>query len=188
MDYQNTGELVKYNTITKQVSETVPGGIYGGIDYHGSPPADVAERAGWVDVTPEIQAQIDAAAAQAAEDAAAAELVRLETPLIYDQPIQARIEIPAIDGHVYGAEVDPVSGDVIGVQRESVRKSQAEYEADRDARFAARAARKVRITDAAKAVTAAKGKANGAGNSVASLRAAVADLAAAVESLTAEIN
>jgi hypothetical protein len=62
---------MKYNTIAKQQSETVPGGIYEGIDYHGEPPADVADRAGWVDVTPEIQAQIDrerteAEAAQAA--------------------------------------------------------------------------------------------------------------------------
>ena len=63
---------MKYNTITKQVSETVPGGLYEGIDYHGTPPEDVAARAGWVDVTPEIQAQIDAAAAQAAIDAEAA--------------------------------------------------------------------------------------------------------------------
>jgi hypothetical protein len=51
---------MKYNTITKQVAETAPGGVYEGVDYHGSPPDDVSERAGWVDVTPEIQAQIDA--------------------------------------------------------------------------------------------------------------------------------
>ena len=63
---------MKYNTITKQVAKRVPGGIYEGIDYHGTPPADVGARAGWVDVTPEIQAQLDAAAAQAAIDAAAA--------------------------------------------------------------------------------------------------------------------
>ena len=43
---------MKYNTNTHQVSETVPSGIYEGIDYHGEPPADVAARAGWVDVTP----------------------------------------------------------------------------------------------------------------------------------------
>ena len=63
---------MKYNTITKQIAETVPGGIYEGIDYHGEPPADVAARAGWVDVTPAIQEQIDAdqAAAQALADAA----------------------------------------------------------------------------------------------------------------------
>ena len=59
---------MKYNTITKQVAETVPGGIYEQIDYHGEPPADVAARAGWVDVTPEIQLLIDAA--QAEQDAA----------------------------------------------------------------------------------------------------------------------
>jgi hypothetical protein len=51
---------MKFNTITRQVSETVPGGVYEGIDFHGSPPDEIAERAGWVDMTPEIQAQIDA--------------------------------------------------------------------------------------------------------------------------------
>jgi hypothetical protein len=56
---------MKYNTITKQVAETVPGGVYEGIDYHGTVPADVAARAGWVDVTPEIQAQLDAEAVAA---------------------------------------------------------------------------------------------------------------------------
>ena len=59
---------MKYNTITKAVAATVPGGIYEGIDYHGEPPADVAARAGWVDVTPEIHLLIDAA--QAEQDAA----------------------------------------------------------------------------------------------------------------------
>ena len=63
---------MKYNTITKQVSATVPGGIYDGIDYHGEPPTDVVERAGWVDMTPEIQAQLDAQASLDAEKAAAA--------------------------------------------------------------------------------------------------------------------
>jgi hypothetical protein len=62
---------MKYNTITKQVAATVPGGIYEGIDYHGEPPADVAARAGWLDVTPEIQAQLDAQATLDAEKAAA---------------------------------------------------------------------------------------------------------------------
>ena len=58
-----------FNTITNQTAETVPGGIYEGIDYHGAPPADVAERAGWVDVTPEIQEIVDAALAAAAAQA-----------------------------------------------------------------------------------------------------------------------
>ena len=86
---------MKYNTITKQVAETVPGGIYEGIDYHGDPaavPADVAARAGWVDVTPEIQSQIDADKAAEAAAAAAAEIERKATPLAFDQPI----EVPAL--------------------------------------------------------------------------------------------
>ena len=73
--------IMKYNTITGQVSETVPAGIYEGIDYHGAPPADVAARAGWVDVTPEIQAIIDAAEAQRQAEAAAARIASFQ-PLI----------------------------------------------------------------------------------------------------------
>jgi hypothetical protein len=68
---------MKYNTITKQTAETVPSGVYGGVDYHGSPPDDVAERAGWVDVTPEIQTQIDADKAHLDAEAAAAEKARI---------------------------------------------------------------------------------------------------------------
>jgi hypothetical protein len=64
---------MKWNTITKQAAATVPAGTYEGIDYHGAPPADVAARAGWVDVTPEIQAEIDAIEAQRQAEAAAAE-------------------------------------------------------------------------------------------------------------------
>jgi hypothetical protein len=72
---------MKYNTITKQTAETVPGGIYGGVDYHGSPPSDVAARAGWVDVTPEIQAVIDADKAQLDTEAVSARLASFQ-PLI----------------------------------------------------------------------------------------------------------
>ena len=71
---------MKYNTITRQAAAKVPAGIYEGIDYHGSPPADVAARAGWGDVTPEIQAVIDQQAAQvkAEQDAKDAETKALE--------------------------------------------------------------------------------------------------------------
>jgi hypothetical protein len=64
------------------------------------------------------------------------EAQRKATPLVFDQPLQARIETPATDGHVYGLEVDPTSGAVVPVQRESTRKTQAQYEADRAAAFA----------------------------------------------------
>lgn len=69
---------MKYNTITGQVSETVPAGTYEGIDYHGAPPDDVAARAGWVEVTPEIQAIIDAAEAERKAEAAAARLASFQ--------------------------------------------------------------------------------------------------------------
>ena len=88
---------MKYNTITKQVSETVPGGIYEQIDYHGEPPADVAARAGWVDVTPEIQLLIDAAKAeQDAANAAAAEKAKQEELAALDASVSKLPSVAAI--------------------------------------------------------------------------------------------
>lgn len=58
---------------------------------------------------------------------AAAEVIRKATPIIYDQPIQARIEIPVAPDHAYRLEVDTVSGEVIPVEIESVRLTEAEY-------------------------------------------------------------
>jgi hypothetical protein len=84
----------------------------------------------------------DAASAEAsAASQAAAEAARKATPIIYDQPIQARLETPADDGHVYGLEVDPDTGDLYSVQRESTRKTDAEYAAAKAAKKAGRAAR-----------------------------------------------
>jgi len=72
---------MKWNTITRTAAETVPAGVYEGVDYHGEPPADVAARAGWVDVTPEIQAQIDRERTEAEAAQAAARLASF-APLI----------------------------------------------------------------------------------------------------------
>jgi hypothetical protein len=61
---------MKRNTITGEVSERVPDGVYDGIQWHGGVPADVAARAGWVDMTAEeAEAMNVAAATQAAIDA-----------------------------------------------------------------------------------------------------------------------
>ena len=79
------------------------------------------------------------------EEIAAAEALRLATPIVFDQPLQARIETPAADGHVYGLEVDADSGEVVPVQRESTRLTQAEYETARAARLAERATHRNRI-------------------------------------------
>jgi hypothetical protein len=92
-----------------------------------------------------IAEQIDVVAEAAAAEAAAAALRAV--PIVYDRPIQARIETPATDGHIYGIEIDPDSGDVISVQRESVRLADAEYATARAAKLAARKAAR----DAAKA-------------------------------------
>jgi hypothetical protein len=98
---------MKYNTITKQVSETVPGGIYEQIDYHGEPPADVAARAGWVDVTPKIQLLIDAAKAeQDAANAAALAEADAKWKAEEDKRIMALPSIAAIvaDANILRAE------------------------------------------------------------------------------------
>ena len=136
---------MKYNTITKQVAETVPGGIYEQIDYHGEPPADVAARAGWVDVTPEIQLLIDAAQAEQDAANAAAQAEYLAGVDVLPRPVQGKFETSAADGHVYGLEIDPDGGEVIPVQRESTRLTQAEYDAAKATRLAERATHRDRI-------------------------------------------
>jgi hypothetical protein len=88
---------MKYNTITKAVADKVPGGLYETIDYHGEPPADVAARAGWVDVTPEIQVLIDAAkAAQDTTNAAAQAEADAKWKAEEDKRIMALPSIAAI--------------------------------------------------------------------------------------------
>jgi hypothetical protein len=54
---------MKRNTITGEVSERVPDGIYEGIQWHGGVPDDVAARAGWVNMTAEEAEAMNAAAA-----------------------------------------------------------------------------------------------------------------------------
>ena len=112
-----------------------PGMVITGTAWPSVPTANVFRETITAQIT---QAEYDAQ--QAAQEAE-----RLSTPIIYDQPLQARIEIPASDGHVYGAEVDPDTGDVIGVQRQSKRLTEAEYTEARDARMAERQQHRDRI-------------------------------------------
>jgi hypothetical protein len=81
-------------------------------------------------------------AAQEAAAAATAESNRLETPIKFDQPIQGKFETSGGDGHIYGFEVDPVDGSVFAQERESTRKSNAQYNADCDSNRQARHAKK----------------------------------------------
>ena len=84
----------------------------------------------WVEiVTRWTAAELAQQAADAAAAQAAAESNRLATPIKFDQPIQGRFETPADDGHVYGLEVDVETGELYPVQRESTRKTDAEYAA-----------------------------------------------------------
>jgi len=171
---------MKYNTITKQVSETVPGGIYEGIDYHGTPPADVAARAGWVDVTPEIQAQLDAdaAAAQAAHDAA--EIIRKNTPVVYDHPIEAEFVVlrtPSGKGVGYVAAEDGTLLPVRYAHESPYDIPELDSKID-----AVRAKHATSKTE--RAAEAVKVQANsGTANSVPKLREQVAALAKLVEQL-----
>ena len=151
---------MKYNTITKAVAETVPGGLYEGIDYHGTPPADVAARAGWVDVTPEIQAQLDAdaAAAQAESDALAA------APMVQDRdmefvggaaPILAGNPTDTAGYRLAAAEVDDGVAVVVAVKDHGSPKrdkatQRAEAKGRGDAIRAGRAALRAARTDKAR--------------------------------------
>jgi len=116
-------------------------------------------------------------AAEIAAAKAAAEAIRKETPLIYDQPIQSRFETPAADGHVYGLEVDPNDGAIIGIPRESKRLTPEEYAALKAATFAARKTE----TDKLKLIP----DASGAAQSVPALREQVKLLAQIVMKLVA---
>lgn len=99
------------------------------------------------DVPMPTQEWVDANRASAETWLAAYEAEERNKPMVFPRPIQARIETPALDGHVYGLEVDPTDGGVFTVQRESTRLTQPEYEAAKAAILAQRKAAR----DAAKA-------------------------------------
>jgi hypothetical protein len=181
----------------------VPGGIYGGIDYHGEPPWDKAFAAGWrklderVDVTPPDGYYISHWVYS--QDSARVDYA-IEEPWVVQKPIPvperfaAGIDtsllvmdapdgskgigyVPAADGTLLPllyAHESPYDMPSVEVLKDQAR---ADYETRKSAREA------VRLDVAAKAGQAEAG-AKGAGNSVAVLRAEVARLAAAVKALT----
>jgi len=113
---------------------------------------DVVDRL-VTDIEAEEKAAAEAAAARAAidaEKAAAAQAAYLAGVDVLPRPLQGRFETPAADGHVYGMEVDPSGDEIIPVQRESTRLTQAEYDAAKAAKLAARAAHR----DAIRAIKA----------------------------------
>jgi hypothetical protein len=69
-----------------------------------------------------------AAAAQAAADAAA-QAAYLEGVDVLPRPIRGIVETDGGDGHVYAVTVDGAGGEVIPIQRESTRLTNAELEA-----------------------------------------------------------
>ena len=76
---------------------------------------------------------------------AAAQAAYLAGVDVLPRPVQGKFETSAADGHVYGLEIDPDGGEVIPVQRESTRLTQAEYDAARATRLAERATHRDRI-------------------------------------------
>jgi hypothetical protein len=86
-----------------------------------------------------------AKAADAAALAAIAESNRLATPIKYDQPIQARIEIPAAPDHYYRLSVDQEAGEVVPVEIESDRLTEAQWAATNAVKLAARATHRANL-------------------------------------------
>lgn len=74
-----------------------------------------------------------------------ADIARRNTPIIYDQPIQARIEIPVAPDHVVRLEADLETGVVIPVEIESIRKTEPEYQAAKTAALTAHQEHRQRI-------------------------------------------
>ena len=153
--YEQASRSLKNPTTNPTNTHFAAEGILPLVEYAGPPEGFVAvpsnERVVVVDgiasvaydlITVEAHEADNEAARIAAE---AAEAERKATPIIYDQPLQARIETPASDGHVYGIEVDPDGGELVPVQRESVRKTQAEYEIEKAARMAERQQHRQRL-------------------------------------------
>lgn len=102
----------------------------------------------WVEtVTYYTAAELAQQAADAAAAHAAAESNRLATPIKFDQPIQARVELPVDPDHYYRLAVDTNMLQVLPVEIESTRLTEAQWKAARDAMLADR---KTKL-DAAKA-------------------------------------
>ncbi len=106
----------------------------------------------WVEsVTRWTPAELAQQAADAAAAQAVAESNRLATPIRYDQPIQARVELPVDPDHYYRLAVDTNSSEVVPVEIESKRLTEAQWKAARDAK----------LTDRRQKRDAAKAGANG---------------------------
>jgi hypothetical protein len=192
------------NIITQaQRTATVPGGIYGGIDYHGSPPWELAMAAGWrkldelVDVTPPDGFYIDGW--EYTQDEERTEYA-LEWPKFAVIPVPvperfaAGIDAPLLvldapDGSRGVGYAPADDGTLLPIlyahaspyDMEAVRAKVAAARADYATRKTAREAVKL---DVAKSAAQAETGANGSGNSVALLRAEVARIAVALKKLT----
>jgi hypothetical protein len=180
---------MKYNTITKQVAETVPGGVYEGVDYHGTPPEDVAARAGWVDVTPEIQAEIDAAAAIKAEaDAAEAAQNALIAAMPAQFPTGVAVPIPDAEGHFMLLQPTADGAAVIAIQISDSPIDAAAWKARKDAALARIAAQKATLAADLDTKRTASIKNAAAAQNVPQIRAALADMQAQIDALRAIVE
>ena len=143
---------MKRNTITGEVSERVPDGVYEGIQWHGGVPADVAARAGWVDMTAaEVEAMDAAAATQAAIEAAAQEAAdaeRRSRPIVYDQPLECPMIV--LQSHHLGKGIALVATDDLDIVPIVMHESPWPDKATADARIAGALAKRLGDRAAAK--------------------------------------
>jgi hypothetical protein len=71
-------------------------------------------------------------------------------PRRFNEPIQARLEVPVAPDHVHRLEIDPEDGGVFAVEIESERLTPAQYAAAKSAKLAARATARTGADDARK--------------------------------------
>ena len=111
--------------------------------YDGDRIVEINGRADWAAEAMAVDAALVEAERQAAEEVAQAEY--LAGVDVLPRPVQGKFETPAADGHVYGIEIDPTGDEIVPVQRESTRLTQAEYEAARAEKLTARAAHRTNL-------------------------------------------
>jgi hypothetical protein len=180
-----------YANIITQAPRTpsVPGGVYGGIDWHGEPPWEKAMTAGWrklderETILPPDDEQVTGW--QYAQDPERPDYA-IESPVIEAVPVveiypTPEVLIPRIDtnGHVIGTSrifADADNHPVLVIDTASPRRAAAVQIAEAVAKIASQASQAAEAADI-------RGKAANAGNSLPAVRAELVRLAALVEKL-----
>lgn len=147
MNYANLWSGVRTNTLPPvvtsadgSVTHNPPWEVLRSLGWRRLVEEDTAEEGYVITASSLVELNADECAFRITEvkSAAAMNAELADVPLVYDRPIQARLETPAGDGHVYGVEVDPVTDSLVPVQRQSTRLTAEEYAAAKAAKLAAR--------------------------------------------------